>query len=96
MDGWITSSQAFSGEYSQLIISTPAIISKIRSLLQAGERVINKGGSDMDFGPQMVTYAGAVLVADSACAGGTLYIVNTNSIRVFRTATSLRWFPCRR
>jgi hypothetical protein len=84
LDSWITTSQAFSGEYPQLIISTPAIISKIRSLLQAGERVINKGGSDMDFGPQMVTYAGAVLVADSACAGGTLYIVNTNSIRVFQ------------
>lgn len=84
LDSWITASQAFSGEYPQLIISTPAIISKIRSLLQAGERVVNRGGEDMDFGPQLVTYAGAVLVADSACAAGTLYIINTNSIKVFQ------------
>jgi hypothetical protein len=82
LDSWIVE-LASDYESPQLFVSTPAIISKLRSLLQAGERVVNKGGDDQEFGALAVSYAGVLLVADAACASGTGYLINTNSIKVY-------------
>jgi hypothetical protein len=45
--------------------------------------VVNKGGENQEFGALAVSYAGVLLVADAACASGTGYLINTNSIKVF-------------
>jgi hypothetical protein len=82
LDSWIIELAA-DYETPQLFVSTPAVISKVRSLLQAGERVVNKGGEDQEFGALAVSYAGVLLVADASCAAGTSYLINTNSIKVF-------------
>jgi hypothetical protein len=82
LDSWIIELAA-DYETPQLFVSTPAIISKVRSLLQAGERVVNAGGENQEFGALAVSYAGVLLVADAACASGTGYLINTNSIKVF-------------
>lgn len=70
-------------EVPRLVLSSPVIISKIRSLLQAGERVVNMGGQDQQFGALAIEYAGALLVADSRCPAGTIFYVNTDSIKWF-------------
>jgi len=82
LDSWIVE---LSSDYESphLFVSTPAIISRVRSLLQAGERVVNKGGEDQEFGALAVAYAGVLLVADASCPAGTGYLVNTNSIKVY-------------
>jgi hypothetical protein len=82
LDSWIVE-LASQYETPHLFVSTPAIISKVRSLLQAGERVVNKGSSDQEFGALAVAYAGVLLVADASCSSGTGYLINTNSIKVF-------------
>ena len=82
LDGWIVE-LASQYESPTLFVSTPAIISKVRSLLQAGERVVNRGGDDQEFGALAVAYAGVLLVADAACPSGTGYLVNTNSIKIY-------------
>jgi len=82
LDSWITELAA-DYESPQLFVSTPAVISKVRSLLQAGERVVNKGGDDQEFGALAVSYAGVLLVADASCPTGTGYLINTNSIKVY-------------
>jgi len=82
LDGWITELAA-NYEAPQLFVSTPAIISKVRALLQAGERVVNRGGNDQEFGALALAYAGVLLVADASCASGTGYLVNTNSIKIY-------------
>jgi hypothetical protein len=82
LDSWIVELTA-DYESPQLFVSTPAIISKVRSLLQAGERVVNRGGDDQEFGALAVSYAGVLLVADASCASGTGYLVNTNSVKVY-------------
>jgi hypothetical protein len=82
LDSWIVELAA-DYETPQLFVSTPAIISKVRSLLQAGERVVNKGGDDQEFGALAIAYAGVLLVADASCASGTGYLINTNSVKVY-------------
>jgi hypothetical protein len=82
LDSWITQLAA-DYEAPQLFVSTPAIISKVRSLLQAGERIVNRGGDDQEFGALAIAYAGVLLVADASCAAGTGYLVNTNSIKIY-------------
>ena len=82
LDSWIVE---LSSDYESphLFVSTPAIISRVRSLLQAGERVVNKGGEDQEFGALAVAYAGVLLVADASCPAGTGYLINVNSIKVY-------------
>jgi hypothetical protein len=82
LDSWIVEVAA-DYETPQLFVSTPAVISKIRSLLQAGERVVNKGGEEQEFGALALSYAGVLLVADASCSSGTGYLINANSIKVF-------------
>jgi hypothetical protein len=82
LDSWIVE-LASDYESPQLFVSTPAIISKVRSLLQAGERVVNRGGEDQEFGALAVAYAGVLLVADASCPAGTGYLINTNSVKVY-------------
>jgi hypothetical protein len=82
LDSWIVE-LASQYEYPHLFISTPSVISTVRGLLQAGERVVDKGGEYQEYGPVAVSYAGVLLVADAACASGTAYLVNVNSIKVY-------------
>jgi len=82
LDTWIVELSA-DYESPQLFVSTPAIISRVRSLLQAGERVVNAGGENQEFGALAVSYAGVLLVADASCPAGTGYLINTNSIKVY-------------
>jgi hypothetical protein len=82
LDSWITELAA-DYESPQLFVSTPAVISKVRSLLQAGERVVNRGGDDQEFGALSIAYAGVLLVADASCPAGTGYLINVNSIKVY-------------
>jgi hypothetical protein len=89
LDSWITELSA-DYESPQLFVSTPAIISKVRSLLQAGERVVNAGGENQEFGALAVSYAGVLLVADASCASGTGYLINTNSIKIYTDANEPR------
>ena len=89
LDSWIVELSA-DYESPQLFVSTPAIISRVRSLLQAGERVVNKGGDDQEFGALAIAYAGVLLVADASCPAGTGYLINTNSIKVYTDASEPR------
>jgi len=89
LDSWITELAA-DYESPQLFVSTPAVISKVRSLLQAGERVVNRGGDDQEFGALAVSYAGVLLVADASCPAGTGYLINTNSIKVYTDSNEPR------
>jgi hypothetical protein len=89
LDSWITELAA-DYESPQLFVSTPAIISKVRSLLQAGERVVNKGGEEQEFGALAISYAGVLLVADASCSSGTGYLINTNSIKVYTDSNEPR------
>ena len=89
LDSWIVE---LSSDYEspQLFVSTPAIISRVRSLLQAGERVVNRGGEEQEFGALAVSYAGVLLVADASCPAGTGYLINTNSIKVYTDSNEPR------
>ena len=82
LDSWIVELSA-DYESPHLFVSTPTVISRVRSLLQAGERVVNRGGDDQEFGALAVSYAGVLLVADASCPAGTGYLINTNSIKVY-------------
>jgi len=89
LDSWIVELSA-DYESPQLFVSTPAIISRVRSLLQAGERVVNRGGEEQEFGALAVSYAGVLLVADASCPAGTGYLINTNSIKVYTDSNEPR------
>ncbi len=91
LDSMQATIQSVDGEQPNLIVTTPAIFSKLRSAIVGAQRiVIGANPAKGQLGMSAVEYNGSTIVGDASCVAETIYFINTSTLRLVVSSDAIK------